>query len=82
MNIYLINIDSVIDYLAANKLDELACVSTIEFAENMSQELCMELCNKSSDMLCDLYTPKQFEAEFNNDIDNRISTDKYFIRIF
>ena len=82
MNIYLINIDAVNDYIATNKLDELACISTIEFAENMSQELCMELCNKSGDALCDLYTPKQFETEFNNDINNRINTDKYFIRIF
>jgi len=82
MNIYLISIDAVNDYIAANKLDTLACISTIEFAESMSQELCMELCNKSADPLCDLYTPKQFEAEFNNDIHNRINSDKYFIRIF
>lgn len=82
MNIYLINIDAVNDYIAANRLDTISCISTIEFVENMSQELCMELCNKSGDMLCDLYTPKQFEAEFNNDIDNRINSDKYFIRIF
>lgn len=82
MKIYLINIDSVNDYIAKNKLDTISCISTIEFIENISEELCMELCNKSNDILCDLYTPKQFETEFNNDINNRINTNKYFIRIF
>ncbi len=82
MNIYLLNIDSVNEYITANKLDVLFPISTIEFAEHMSQELCMEICNKSKDILCDLYTPTEFEAEFNNDIQSRINSDKYFIRIF
>ena len=82
MNIYLINIDAVNDYITANGLDTISCISTIEFVENMSEDLCKTLCIKSEDNLSDLYSPKQFEAEFNNDIDSRINSDKYFIRIF
>lgn len=78
MKIYLINIEDVNDYIDAHDL----LTATIEFAEGMTEEQCIEITQNSRDNFADVYTPQEFEAEFNNDIDSIIKSDRYFIRIF
>ena len=79
--IYLINIDDVNEHIDKN-MENPEEVSTIEYAESLTEEQCHEICDKSTDRWSGCYTFKEFEGEFNNDIDNVFTSDRYFIRFF
>ena len=79
--IYLINIDDVNKHIDKN-MENPEEVNTIEYAESLTEEQCREICDKSTDKWSGCYTFKEFEGEFNNDIDNVFTSDSYFIRFF
>ena len=80
--IYLINIDDVNKHIDKN-MENPEEVSTIEYAESLTEEQCREICDKSTDKWSGCYTSlKFFELEFNYDIDNVFTSDSYFIRFF
>lgn len=77
--IYLISIDDVNAYLENNNLPE---DSTVEFIMGADEDTCKMLVQNSMDKNVGVFTPKEFEAGFNDDIFSIFNSDKYFIKIF
>lgn len=77
--IYLIRIDDVNAYLAENNLPE---DSTMDFIMSADEDTCKMLVQNSMDGNVDVFTPKEFEAEVNYDVDGIYNSDQYFIKIF
>lgn len=77
--IYLIRIDDVNAYIENNNLPE---DSTMDFIMGADEDTCKMLVQNSMDRNVDVFTPKEFEAEVNYDVDGIYNSDQYFIKIF
>lgn len=77
--IYLISIDDVNAYIENNNLPE---DSTMDFIMGADEDTCKMLVQNSMDRNVGVFTPKEFEAEVNYDIDGIYNSDQYFIKIF
>lgn len=82
IKVYLLNIDEVNAYVDKNYFREEFGGEFLESVENLTEEDCRKIIGATPDRFSDCYTLKEFEAEFNYDIDSLLNSDRYFLRFF
>lgn len=79
--VYLLNIEDVNAYLERKEGRDTQTQS-VEFVRTLTKQECQDIINHSRDRMSDAYSVEEFANEFNYAVENTISSEIYYIRVF